>query len=82
MASKFHEFNRLDWVLLTIVALSGCGGGGGEPNDLSKGQQTVPLTALTLQQPKDCNDLKDYIVASIVSSNTTMALMPAVPQAE
>jgi uncharacterized secreted protein with C-terminal beta-propeller domain len=60
-------------IVLSLLVISGCGDGVSNlGSSSSKGEQAVPLNALKLQQPDNCDDLKNYIVTSIVEQFTAI----------
>ncbi len=60
-------------ILLIPLVISGCGEAVPNLNSSSsKGGQAVPLDVLKLQQPENCDDLKNYIVTSLIERFTAI----------
>ncbi|WP_455211854.1 beta-propeller domain-containing protein [Kaarinaea lacus] len=55
-----------------LLVISGCGESGSTQEPLALDAPKVPLNALKLQQPQNCDDLKNYIVTSLVARYTTL----------
>jgi uncharacterized secreted protein with C-terminal beta-propeller domain len=58
-------------VIFTLLVLSGCGDSASTQNNSSHGP-LVPLNSLKLQQPVNCDDLKNYIVTSLIERYTAL----------
>ena len=68
------SLGKIFWGFFLIpLVISGCGDAVSNlSNSPSNGATRVPLDKLKLQQPENCDDLKNYIVTSLVEQYTTI----------
>jgi len=69
-----ENFHSATFAVLTVFTLLlwGCGDSVSTSHNATSDSQTVPLNALALQQPDNCDDLKNYMVNSLVERYTTL----------